>query len=256
MSERRSGRPTGVLFDIDETLVDLRTAMGITLREISAKDLAHFTEEDWAAYQHLYAADPQGYYDKYLAGELSFTRQRLLRVAHAQAAHGLPAFDEDAEGAWNTAYDRILPQHFQAFDDVVPVLDELDALGIPYGAVSNNVHGYQRAKLDAAGLERIQVLVGIDAVDAAKPDPAIFLEGVRLLGTDPAQTLYVGDNPVVDGLGALNAGLQSLWVERSGNEQLRSAYPGLPVAGHLFPVTAMVSGEEPGPFCTTPGTRV
>ncbi|MER1996818.1 MAG: HAD family hydrolase [Arthrobacter sp.] len=240
MSEWRSGRPTGVLFDIDETLVDLRTAMGNTLREISAKDLAHFTEEDWAAYQHLYSADPQGYYDRYLAGELSFTRQRLLRVAHAQQAHGLPAFDGDAEEAWNAAYDQTLPRHFKAFDDVVPVLDLLDAHGIPYGAVSNNVHDYQRAKLDAAGLERIKVLVGIDAVDAAKPDPAIFLEGVRLLGTDPAQTLYVGDNPEVDGKGALDAGLQALWVERSGNEQLRAAYPDLPVSGTLAAVAAAV----------------
>ncbi|MFZ3454798.1 hypothetical protein TVB01_16150, partial [Arthrobacter sp. 7Tela_A1] len=73
------GGTQGALFDIDETLVDLRTAMGNTLREISAADLAHFTEEDWAAYQHLYAADPQGYYDKYLAGELSFTRQPAPR---------------------------------------------------------------------------------------------------------------------------------------------------------------------------------
>lgn len=241
MSERRSGRPTGVLFDIDETLVDLRTAMGNTLRDISAADLAHFTEEDWAAYQHLYAADPQGYYDRYLAGELSFTRQRLLRVAHAQQSHGLPVFDADAEEAWNAAYDKTLPRHFKAFDDFVPVLDELDALGIPYGAVSNNVHDYQRAKLDAAGLERIQVLVGIDAVDAAKPDPAIFLEGVRLLGTEPARTLYVGDNPVVDGRGALDAGLQSLWIERSGNEELRAAHPGLAVAGDLAAVAAAVS---------------
>jgi len=244
MNERRSGRPTGVLFDIDETLVDLRTAMGNTLREISAKDLAHFTEEDWAAYQHLYAADPQGYYDKYLAGELSFSRQRLLRVAHAQEVHGLPAFDDDAAEAWNAAYDQTLPQHFQAFTDVMPVLDELDALGIPYGAVSNNVHDYQRAKLDAAGLERIRILVGIDAVDAAKPDPAIFLEGVRLLGTAPAQTLYVGDNPVVDGRGALNAGLKPLWIERSGNPELRAAYPDLPVAGDLTAVSAVVSGSE------------
>ncbi|MCC3282452.1 HAD family hydrolase [Arthrobacter caoxuetaonis] len=216
MSEVRSSRPMGVLFDIDETLVDLRTAMGNTLREISAADLAHFTEEDWAAYQHLYAADPQGYYDKYLTGELSFTRQRLLRVAHAQQAHGLPVFDDDAEAAWNDAYDRELPRHFKAYDDVVPVLDELDARGIPYGAVSNNVHDYQRAKLDAAGLERIRILVGIDAVDAAKPDPAIFHEGVRLLGTDPARTLYVGDNPEVDARGACNAGLQGIWLDRTG----------------------------------------
>ncbi|WP_312182730.1 HAD family hydrolase [Arthrobacter sp.] len=240
MSEQRGGRSMGVLFDIDETLVDLRTAMGTTLREISAEDLAHFTEEDWAAYQHLYTADPQGYYDKYLAGELSFTRQRLLRVAHAQQAHGLPVFDDDAEEAWNVAYDRVLPLHFRAYEDVVPVLDELDALGIPYGAVSNNVRDYQRAKLDAAGLERVKILVGIDAVDAAKPDPAIFLEGVRLLGTDPGRTLYVGDNFEVDALGAGNAGLQGIWLDRSGDGHLRARQSNLTVVSSLVGISRLL----------------
>ncbi|MBD7994500.1 HAD family hydrolase [Arthrobacter sp. Sa2CUA1] len=239
MTEPQDGASMGVLFDIDETLVDLRAAMGNTLREISAEQLAHFTEADWAAYQHLYAADPLGYYDKYLAGELSFTKQRLLRVAHAQHEHGLPRWDNDAEEAWNAAYEQVLPQHFAAFDDITAVLDELDALGIPYGAVSNNVHDYQRAKLDAAGLQRITVLVGIDTVDAAKPDPAIFLEGVRLLGTDPARTLYVGDNPVVDAAGADAAGLRGIWLERSGDAALRDEYPDLTVISSLKAVPGL-----------------
>ncbi|WP_066303402.1 HAD family hydrolase [Arthrobacter luteolus] len=244
MGDLRGGASTGVLFDIDETLVDLRAAMGSTLRAISAPDLAHFTEQDWAAYQHLYAADPLGYYDKYLTGELSFTRQRLLRVAHAQQAHGLPAFDDAAEEAWNAAYEQVLPQHFRAFDDVTAVLDELDALGIPYGAVSNNVHDYQRAKLDAAGLQRVELLVGIDTVGAAKPDPAIFHEGVRLLGTDPARTLYVGDNPVVDAAGAQNAGLQGIWLKRSGDPAVREEHSGLRVIASLKAVPGLCLGSE------------
>ena len=44
------------------------------------------------------------------------------------------------------------PNYVRAFDDVSPLLDALDAAGIPYGAVSNNVHDYQRVKLDTAGL--------------------------------------------------------------------------------------------------------
>ena len=214
MSELRSVH--GVLFDIDETLVDLRTAMSTTIREISAADLAHFSEADWAAYQQLYTADPHGYYDQYLAGELSFTRQRLLRVAHAQQAHGLPAYDDAAGQAWNAAYERVLPRHFTLYHDVVPLLDVLDARGIPYGAVSNNVHDYQRAKLDAVGLQRIKELVGTDTLGVAKPDPAIFLEGIRRLGTEAAHTLYVGDNLRVDAEGACAAGLRGVWLDRAG----------------------------------------
>lgn len=207
----------GVLFDIDETLVDLRAAMGTTLQGVSAHELAHFTAADWEAYSHLFAADPQGHYDAYLAGNLGFADQRVLRVQHAREQAGLAPLDSDAAKAWNQAYEEMLPLHFRAFDDVAPLLDELDDLGIPYGAVSNNVHDYQRAKLDAAGLQRIRVLVGTDTVGAAKPDPAIFLEGVRLLGTDPGRTLYIGDNLRVDAVGASAAGLQGIWLDRAGN---------------------------------------
>lgn len=242
MSEVRSVR--GVLFDIDETLVDLRTAMSTTIREISAADLAHFSESDWAAYQHLYAADPHGYYDQYLAGELSFTRQRLLRVAHAQQAHGLPAFDDAAGQAWNEAYERVLPRHFTVYDDVLPLLDALDARGIPYGAVSNNVHDYQRAKLDAVGLQRIKVLVGTDTVGVAKPDPAIFLEGVRLLGTGSAQTLYVGDNLRVDAEGACAAGLQGIWLDRTGNPSPVRGAGNVSVSGDVVTVRSLTEVQD------------
>ena len=96
------------------------------------------------------------------------------------------------------------------------MLDALDAAGIPYGAVSNNVHDYQRVKLDAAGLERISVLVGTDTVGAAKPDPAIYLEGVRRLGTGAGETLYVGDNRLLDAEGSTAAGLLGVWLNRGG----------------------------------------
>jgi putative hydrolase of the HAD superfamily len=82
--------------------------------------------------------------------------------------------------------------------------------------VSNNVHDYQRAKLDGAGLDRIKILVGTDTVGAAKPEPAIYLEGVRLLGSTPGETLYVGDNRLLDAEGATAAGLVGVWLNRTG----------------------------------------
>ncbi|MCQ1995128.1 HAD family hydrolase [Arthrobacter sp. zg-Y1171] len=206
-----------VLFDIDETLIDLQAAMGTTLQAVSADDLTHFTAADWEAYTSLFAADPQGHYDAFLAGRLGFADQRVLRLQHAREQAGLAPLDSDAARAWNQAYEQALPQYFRAFDDVAPLLDALEARGIAYGAVSNNVHDYQRAKLDAAGLQRIKVLVGIDTVGAAKPEPAIFHEGVRLLGSRLERTAYVGDNLQVDAVGAAGAGLLGVWLDRTGN---------------------------------------
>lgn len=204
----------GVLFDIDDTLVDLETAMGRTLHHVGADTLAHLSEADWAEYKRLYTHDPLGSYERFLAGELTFTEQRLHRARHAQAAFVEEPLEGEAARRWNTAYEATLPLHFAPYDDVIPLLDALDAAGVPYGAVSNNVHDYQRAKLDRSGLSRFGVLVGIDTVSAAKPDPAIYREGARQLGTAPELTLYVGDNRIIDAEGADAAGLVGVWLDR------------------------------------------
>lgn len=209
----------GVLFDIDDTLVDLETAMGRTLHHIGADTLAHLSEAEWAEYKQLYTRDPHGYYDQFLAGTLSFTEQRIHRARHAQARFVAEPLEGEAAVRWNSAYEVILPLHFEPYEDVTGVLDELDRKGIPYGAVSNNVHDYQRAKLDRAGLQRVEALVGIDAVGVAKPDPKIYLEGARRLGTEPSRTVYVGDNMVLDAQGADAAGLIGVWLDRRNAAQ-------------------------------------
>ncbi|MHA7293651.1 HAD family hydrolase [Arthrobacter sp. HLT1-21] len=203
-----------MLFDIDDTLVDLETAMGRTLHHLGSDTLTHLSNADWTEYKRLYIHDPLGSYDRFLAGELTFTEQRLRRAKHAQAAFVEEPLEGEAARRWNTAYEATLPLHFEPYDDVVPLLDALDAAGVPYGAVSNNVYDYQRVKLDRSGLSRFDVLVGIDTVGAAKPAPAIYWEGARQLGTPPERTLYVGDNRVVDAEGADAAGLIGVWLDR------------------------------------------
>jgi putative hydrolase of the HAD superfamily len=216
--EMRQGAPAveGVLFDIDDTLVDLERAMGHTLQSIPDPALDHLSDDDWARYKALYTTDPQRHYDRFLAGELTFQEQRVHRVRHARAVFTPEPFLGHVAEAWVRAYEHTLPLHFRAYDDVMPLLDALEERGTPYGAVSNNVHDYQRAKLDRAGLGRIGVLVGIDTVGVAKPDPAIYREGARLLGTDPSRTLYIGDNRLIDAVGSQQAGLVGIWLDRTG----------------------------------------
>ncbi|GAB3526137.1 HAD family hydrolase [Arthrobacter monumenti] len=206
----------GVLFDIDDTLVDLKTAMDKTVRHASAEHAPGLSEEQWIEYTHLYSKDPLGHYDRFLSGELSFVEQRLQRIRHAhKSVHG-SLLDDESLLVWNRAYEQTLPIHFVAFDDVVPLLDALEAAGIAYGAVSNNVEAYQRVKLDKAGLQRVEALVGTDTVDCPKPDPQIFHEGARQLGTEPARTMYIGDNLLVDAEGSTAAGLVGVWLSRPG----------------------------------------
>ncbi|MGM9470998.1 HAD family hydrolase [Pseudarthrobacter sp. YS3] len=212
----RFGTIRGVLFDIDDTLVDLEFAMTTALRDVSQHLLPNLAEDDWEKFGRIFTRETTHYYDRYLAGELSFNEQRLLRGRAALGHFGVELDDGDAAHHWVSSYASLQHSYIRAFDDVVPLLDALDAAGVPYGAVSNNVHDYQRVKLDAAGLERIGILVGTDTVGVPKPDPAIYLEGVRRLGTGAGETLYVGDNRLLDAEGSTAAGLQGVWLNRGG----------------------------------------
>ncbi|UZX03746.1 HAD family hydrolase [Arthrobacter sp. CDRTa11] len=212
----RFGTIRGVLFDIDDTLVDLEYSMTTALREVSEHLLPGLDQAGWARFGRIFTHETTHYYDRYLAGELTFNDQRLLRGRAALGHFGVELADGEEAHQWVSAYARLQPGYVRAFDDVEPLLDLLDQAGIPYGAVSNNVHDYQRAKLDGAGLERITRLVGTDTVGVAKPQPAIYLEGVRLLGTEPGDTLFVGDNRLLDAEGATAAGLLGVWLNRVG----------------------------------------
>lgn len=210
------GAVRGVLFDIDDTLVDLEYSMTTALREVSEHLLPGLDQAGWERFGRIFTHETTHYYDQYLAGELTFNEQRLLRGRAALGHFGVVLADGEESHQWLSAYVQKQPSYVKPFPDVLPLLDVLDRAGIPYGAVSNNVHDYQRAKLDGAGLERVTHLVGTDTLGVAKPNPAIYLEGVRLLGTTAAETLYVGDNRLLDAEGSTAAGLLGVWLNRTG----------------------------------------
>lgn len=91
-------------------------------------------------------------------------------------------------------------------------------------------------------------LVGTDTVNCPKPDPAIFLEGARQLGTDPASTMYVGDNLAVAAEGARDAGLVGVWLNRPAAYGISAAprnFDG-PTVSSLTGILTLVGVDDEG----------
>src|SRR3954452_19825244 len=85
--------------------------------------------------------------------------------------------------------------------------------------------------LSVAGLlERVGVLVGMDVFGVGKPDPRVYRHACAVLGVDPAQVAYVGDELDVDARGAREAGLLGVWLDRHGSGQ---SPPDVPVVRSL-----------------------
>ncbi len=104
---------------------------------------------------------------------------------------------------------------FEARQQVVLYDDALDALSrlsqrFPLMALTNG-----NADLDRIGLAPFfRGSVTARDLGVAKPDRRIFHHACSTLGCAPEQVLHVGDDFELDVNGALNAGLQAVWLRR------------------------------------------
>lgn len=109
----------------------------------------------------------------------------------------------------------------ELYPDVLPTLEKLRSDGYTMGLVSNAPSETMRT-IQKLGLQAyLQVIVVSGAVGVAKPDPEIFHIALRRAGSKPEESIHVGDLYEADVVGARNAGLEGILIDRSGN------HPGL-----------------------------
>ncbi|ASF44653.1 HAD-IIA family hydrolase [Methylovulum psychrotolerans] len=65
---------------------------------------------------------------------------------------------------------------------------------------------------NGAILAALQAATGVSPTIIGKPEPIIYQQAMALLGTDPAETVAIGDRLETDILGAVRTGIRSLMV--------------------------------------------
>jgi putative hydrolase of the HAD superfamily len=108
----------------------------------------------------------------------------------------------------------------EPFPEAAPLLSRLREHGYAVGMLSDGEPAIQYGKLDALGLREAfdaTLVSGELGRDAWKPSPrglTTLLE--RMGGIDPAEAVYVSDNPAKDFKAAREAGMRSIRVRRDG----------------------------------------
>lgn len=226
------GPVDGVLFDIDDTLIDTRGAFRAALTLTTRTYLPQLPVQRYDEVLALWRADSNGYYRSYTSGALGHAAQRMARANQVQLTFGGSALDEDGFRAWDCAFEAGLQRAWAAHDDAARAAAQLRAAGIAVGALSNATVAYQTRKLAQAGLaDAVPMLVGLDTLGIGKPDPRVFIEGARRLGTDPARTAYVGDELDIDAQAAVRAGLVGVWLDRPGSRRFSISAAEVAAAG-------------------------
>jgi HAD superfamily hydrolase (TIGR01549 family) len=120
----------------------------------------------------------------------------------------------DADSAYDCAVEMTRAwehaEHFELFDDALPVLGTLREQGLKLGLVSNTGRdldefvAHHRLDVDAA--------LGSGAFGRTKPHPTIFQAVLERLEVEPAAAAMVGDSPEDDVEGARSAGIERVFL--------------------------------------------
>jgi putative hydrolase of the HAD superfamily len=115
---------------------------------------------------------------------------------------------EEMTRAWEHA------QHFDLFDDVLPVLADLRRRGLKVGLLSNTARDLERfvahhaLEVDAALTSRVH--------GKTKPHEAIFRRMLELLDVAPEEAVMIGDSIEDDIDGARAVGMRAVLLDRDG----------------------------------------
>lgn len=143
--------------------------------------------------------------------------------------------------AWNLEnHDRLV----QEFDGVSDTLRKLKAQGFKLAIVST-----KRNAMVHKGIEQLEVgnifdvVIGLDDVKNAKPDPEPLLLALEKLGSSPEEAVMVGDNSH-DIVGGHNAGVRTVAVAWSakGETFLQQFKPDY-MLQHISELLPIVNGE-------------
>ncbi len=136
--------------------------------------------------------------------DLSFLRRRALGTQLAAAGYAESSCEEAFE-VFLAARNRV-----EFFTDARPALERLRARYKLYALSNGN------ADLDRCGIgELFDGHVTAIAAGAAKPDAKIFAALRDMAGVPAGEILHIGDDPITDVVGARQAGMQTVWLNRN-----------------------------------------
>lgn len=181
--------PSGVLFDLDGTLLDSAPGLYAALETCCAE--TGTAPPPYAAMREVVSR-----------GSRAILRSAWPDASDAELKSRLPRF--------LACYEPIMNAMSHPFEGVEPLLAALEAAGIPWGVVTNKADFLARPLLkDLGWWPRAASAVAGDTLPRRKPDPAPVLHACQQAGIEPQRGLFVGDD-IRDIMAGRDAGMTTV----------------------------------------------
>ena len=196
-----------VLFDLDDTLFDRTAAVERTLQHMADEFPGLFSGITIDKISHtFFRADDIATLE--FNNGLSLKDTRLFRDREFLKSLGL---DQSHAPAIDAFYIKYYPTNKVFVAGAKPIIERL-ARAYRLGLISNGNAIDQCQKLDNLGIRHLLSCTMLsEEIGIRKPDPRIFQEAAKNLGSSTDECLFIGDSYENDVIGARNAGMQACW---------------------------------------------
>jgi putative hydrolase of the HAD superfamily len=237
LSEGTGAKYRHLFFDLDHTLWDFEANARATLQQLhQTMKLGERGVHDFELFYRNYLIHNDKLWDRYRKG---FIRQEELRVKRMTLALlDFKIYDEKLSKEMSATFLQELPSRTILFPYALEILQYLRDKGYQLHLITNGFERTQHSKLKYSGLDvYFQQVITSEGSNSLKPEKEIFQFALDKTGATIEESIMIGDTIDVDILGALNAGMDQVFVNHLTKEPLA-------VRGSEFPTYTVYSLKE------------
>ena len=205
-----------LFFDLDHTLWDFEANARLTLQtlyeELHLKSIGVY---DFELFYKNYLAHNERLWERYRKG---YIKQEELRVKRMWLALlDFKIANDELSQKMNVLFLDLLPTRTILFPYAKEILQYLADKNYKLHLITNGFEKIQHSKLKYSGLDPFfKEVITSEGSNSIKPNKEIFEYAFRKTGANPATSIMIGDTLDVDILGAINAGIDQVFVNHIG----------------------------------------
>lgn len=201
-----------LFFDLDHTLWDFDANARETLLEVyAAFALAEKIDAPFDDFYQKYLYHNEILWDKYHKGLIKADELKWKRMWRTLLDFKIG--DEPLSRAMSARFLELLPTKKNLFPYTREILDYLLEKKYTLHLITNGFENTQKSKIGNSDLTHYFThVITSETSNSLKPHAAIFEYAMNQAGASLSDSIMIGDNPEADIQGAINAGMDSVFV--------------------------------------------
>jgi putative hydrolase of the HAD superfamily len=209
-----------LFFDLDHTIWDFETNSKETLHDLFLRHKLHESvTDDFEKFYQVYSHHNKILWDRYHHGFITQEDLKWKRMWHALLEFKIG--DEKLSKKLSVEYLELLPYQKALFPYTIEILEYLVNKNYKLHLITNGFQKTQMSKITNSGISKyfIEVITS-ESANSLKPKKEIFEYAISKCETQCCDSIMLGDNLDADIMGAMNAGMDTVFVNHLNEETL------------------------------------